>query len=563
MKRTTEAGETMGETIRRATERMTDAFGDFFYDMLSGGSKAFKDFGETVKNLFYRLLADMAAAAMRNPIQILLGLTGVGASGAAQASGGGIFSSLFGGGSSGGGLLSGAGSILNLGSSLIGGLSGGSSALISGFMGGGFGGLASTAGELLSMGAAGIGSAFGAGGSMAGLATGLGAIGSVALPIIGIALLASSLLGGKKKPKMTFANMSNDSWAGFSGWEKGVSASSPFGIMGLTNQGTKNVKVDAAELQQTLDSMAQLDQAFAASMGTEEIERIKRALNNFVVRGKSVNFESILQRRLSIIISTSDLLWKNLLSGGDPSQQATSFGALRSIQKWTQTPAAFDTSAARTQRELFDESTRQLREFAKTVGSNVEAQVQLAQVLEQRAAAEQQYLSQFAQLRTTLNQQLNATRESIQLTGLSGQETYDYYKRQVNEWYTPQLDAMTDPEKILELVGKINAATGAAWSALGSDPAAQLAKKAEFLGYLQELEVRASRKIDMVEEQARSEAAELRAVVADTMNNLNGAANNLSVAAANIAASSVSLTQASGMVSSSIYNAETNLPFYG
>jgi hypothetical protein len=188
------------EVVEDAARGMRGAFSSFFESLLTDGTKAFKNFGETVKRLFIKLLADLMSAALANPIQILLGISTAGASGAAAASAGSLATG--GAASAGGGLLG------NLGTSLLGGITGFSSALYgglgalgAGLLEGGLTGLAAggatasagllgTAGNLLSFGSAGITS-----GTLSGLAAGLGAVTSVALPVLAVAAAIAGLAG--------------------------------------------------------------------------------------------------------------------------------------------------------------------------------------------------------------------------------------------------------------------------------------------------------------------------------------------------------------------------------
>jgi tape measure domain-containing protein len=70
------AGSIYTTVMERAAERLTDAFGDFFAFVFSKGMDSFKDLADSIKNLFFRLLGDLAAAALANPIKVMLGISG-------------------------------------------------------------------------------------------------------------------------------------------------------------------------------------------------------------------------------------------------------------------------------------------------------------------------------------------------------------------------------------------------------------------------------------------------------------------------------------------------------
>jgi len=126
----TEFADALDRQVIGAVDGVADAFSDF----LAGGLKDFKDFVGSIKDMFIRLLADMAAMALKQRIIIPIATgmaAGFGSSAAAQtmASGTGSFAS---------GTI---GSMLAGGASALGS---GFMAGVQGFMGGGFGGYMNT-----------------------------------------------------------------------------------------------------------------------------------------------------------------------------------------------------------------------------------------------------------------------------------------------------------------------------------------------------------------------------------------------------------------------------------
>ncbi|MBT8124848.1 MAG: tape measure protein, partial [Gammaproteobacteria bacterium] len=189
--------EVMEDTIRS----VRGAWSDFFYDVFQGeGIDSFKDFVDRIKDLFLRLIADLAAAwVTRN---IFGGLLGIG--GGSIFTGGGILGGAAGGGGGGllGGLLGGAaGTSSGAGGAAVGGVAiagaAGGAATVFPYVsatgtgvGGAIGGTALTAGGATVTSGAGGATAAGAG-AFSGAAA--------ALPYVGIAALAFSILssGGK------------------------------------------------------------------------------------------------------------------------------------------------------------------------------------------------------------------------------------------------------------------------------------------------------------------------------------------------------------------------------
>ena len=262
------------EVVEDAARGMRSAFSSFFESLLTDGTKAFKNFGDMIKKLFIKLLADLMSAALANPIQILLGVTGSAASGAAAASAGSLATG--GAASAGGGLLG------NLGTSLLGGITGFSSALYGGLgalgtaaLGGAPAGLLGTAGNLLSFGSAGITS-----GSLAGLASGLGAVASVALPVIGIAAAIAGLAGlfKDKNPDEQWFRLVSGTRYGVDATKAPISsANTAFGAVGIS--GHEDLAGDGrAFAAQVTETIVAIDQQIAASFTQAQIDAAKAAL---------------------------------------------------------------------------------------------------------------------------------------------------------------------------------------------------------------------------------------------------------------------------------------------
>lgn len=163
------AAKDLADTFKSGLTSAIEGVGQAFGDLFTGGIDSFKDFAQRIWGGFRKLLSDMIATAVANPIKISMGLlTGTGAYAGVPGGpvGGGMLSGLMGGM---GGLFRGVGQGL---SSVVGGL-----------FSGGIGGAASA-----------IGQAFGGIGSgITGIGTAIGA----ALPVVGLAAAAFSLFRSK------------------------------------------------------------------------------------------------------------------------------------------------------------------------------------------------------------------------------------------------------------------------------------------------------------------------------------------------------------------------------
>lgn len=155
--------DTFGNGLASAVDSVASAFSDF----MLRGLRDFRSFASSILDTFKRMIAQMIATAIANPIKIALGFGGSIAGTAASA---------------GTGLLGSAGGMLGGLGAFAGGIGSGLSVVGSGFMAGGFGGAATA-----TMGA--ISGGLGAGGAI-GFGTALGA----AIPVIGAVALAFGAL---------------------------------------------------------------------------------------------------------------------------------------------------------------------------------------------------------------------------------------------------------------------------------------------------------------------------------------------------------------------------------
>jgi len=173
-------GRELGGALLRGIDSVSNAFGDF----VARGFRDFRGFAQAVLDTFRNLLSQMIAMAVRNRIMIGLGISGGGVAAVGKSiagvggGGGGLLGGLFGGG---GGIL---GSFGNAGGIFgMGGLGGGA-----GLLGGLGNALSGGLGNIFSIGA----NAAAAGGGI------LASIGA-ALPVLGIAAAAFSLLRTRTK----------------------------------------------------------------------------------------------------------------------------------------------------------------------------------------------------------------------------------------------------------------------------------------------------------------------------------------------------------------------------
>ena len=323
-----------------ASKRLDNTFADMWRGLLEGTESTF----DTIKSLFYDLLAELAHAAITRPILLSAGLLsaptaataggGSGAvsgavAGAAQAAGGGA-----GGTGGGGGLLNLAGAGGMLGGNSLGTWLEGVGFKYSPFStvtaeapGGLLGGAANYSN--MAYGAAGLLGGLGAGAlyknkGYSSVGGGLGAMGGMALgasygsfggpigAVIGSALggLVGSLFGGKKKKKPRATLGSGDI-----SYEDSVSEEGAFGQVGFSEVGTR--RLDAGDFRETFRSITALDDVIAGLVGDSVTDQIRAGISGWRSTtdkvGKSgVDFDRLITERYGriaeLLAQTGDVI---------------------------------------------------------------------------------------------------------------------------------------------------------------------------------------------------------------------------------------------------------------
>jgi|GEM_PF-4380588 len=316
--------EAQAEAFRRpfenALDGVQDAGVDMFEDIFSGGVNSAKDFGRTLKDLFIRLSAELAALLVFRPVLSGIGLAG--ASGAANA--GGLSSFFNGGGSSGGGFSIGnAASIpFNLaGDALryLGGLAGDA-----GFVG---------TQRLLSSGVANLNNAnpftsglagfagnFGANalfgndrGVGANIGGTLGAIAGAALPIPIVGPAIGSFLGnaigglfggGEPSPPKFHVRGSANPFSAGTDNQGNARTVEGFGALGGLQFSAQHIADDNSflENQPFIDSVVALDNQIAGMLSDRALELARSAAESFTFDSEgSVDIGSVLRNRAQVI----------------------------------------------------------------------------------------------------------------------------------------------------------------------------------------------------------------------------------------------------------------------
>ena len=522
----TDAAKTAEQTAKQqadAYEQLGDSIqtnlSDAFYQVFSQGASSIKDLFNQIKSWFIRLLADLAAAALRQPIMLALGVSGPGAlaSGVANAATGGGGGGLFGNGAGllGGGygsILTGLGGILGAGSGFGLGLSAAGAAFTDfGLLGG-------------------IGASFGNGMSLlasGSVMAGIGATLAAAVPIIGAVLAIVSLFRKESVPKATGKIQLNPDDLGYDILQNsGKHGATPEPLMKALEafQESYVETIDALDLgmEALVIEFHQRKDKFHALVGpiddptaffTEDVDiedqaAVADAINQTLLAALAQSDTSEASEALAAFLDSVTLDGiKNLEQGqaqqiiewmlnlGDAADVAAGnlpylADAIRGLgsqgveipelQTFTDSliaiGVALDTTPFETYEEAVANSNKsmltQLGEaqgdimemIAEFDGSADSTQLLAQSVLAYKDAATQA-AAIIAQMQEAISSAVDSSVERIKLDTMSQEERYTYFLSQADAMKQALAEA-TDPEQIAQLFDQFQRYTEAAWQTL-------------------------------------------------------------------------------------------------
>ena len=514
--------------FQKVWENAVSSVDNIFRDLWRGAFSGAKDFGQSLKEWFTNLLAELAHAALTRPIVLSLGASL--AAGPGQALAGGATAP------------GGAGSLLgNLGSVVGGGsiLAGVGSWLAGTGVAAGSGFLSGVAGGLINAGTLGIGgtlSTIGAGltsGTLAGFGAALGAAAPFLLPL---ALLAGAGSFHDKESPTKFHLSAEQTFMQKSGADRAplgaislspsgkyVRVNTAFGAMGLGVQHAgkegQMSNEDARRLAQETGALFQrfaaLDATLADLIGPDGLARVQTAMGDFAkdLASEKLDLKGWLQARYDTVFGAvggqMESIYRAMTTvsaDADMSEivgQVTAF--FSTLDTYRHAFADYEEQvrqAGLTQTEVMAEFTRGLYEQIAAYDGSIDANRQLTAGLQQRYQMELKYLAQIDAAQRSVTATLGQSIEAIRLSQMTDKQRYDYQKRQA-EALASALADMTDPARITETVNEINRLTMAAWNSLADAQKAQVA--GGFEQFLSAVEERANAQLDKARESLRAE----------------------------------------------------------
>lgn len=440
--------ERAAATWERAAQDIEKSLTDSLFRAFEGGKGFGRNLRDTLVNTFKTMVLQPTIKAIVAPVAGALAGVLPQASLASQAAS----------------AASGGGGLLNLGSAVSSVVSPGA---ISYAVGEGVAALASTLG------------------ASTGVATGIGAFAASAIPIIGIVGALASLFGKSKKPQYKLTTTSGD----ISTLEDGVGAASPFGNIGLSNSGSKNIK--ASEFQEYLDGVAELDAAIAASLQPDKIKAIAAALDGFT-SSKNADSAEYLQARLAIIAGEVDATLGQIVESwqGTSAALAETVPALVALHEYagrdTMTVATEQLAvSSRTLMQQWQNQGASMRTLLASYDGGIEATRELATLTQSRYAIELQLAQQIHTALASTQAMFASTIEEMRYSVLDQAGKYDFLRQKSAE-LEDALKSAVDPTTIDSLATKLNETAKNAWQLLGEEE--RKVKLAEYETYLNEID---------------------------------------------------------------------------
>lgn len=533
-----------------------EAWGAMF-DSTKGGWQGMLD---SLKASFKKMLVEYVYSAFAKPIflNFVAGMFGQQAPGSLTGMSGtnNFLSSLFSGGSGGGFSLDNVSSMWNAASNWW---SGGSAAEMPGYASemwgasagpgyaaesgaaGGFGSMASTAGYGLAGGVGGylVAKGYGAGNRGVQNATNYGALGASAGSAFGpIGAVAGwalgTIIGISTDPdpdamrKGSFGTVKN---------QPGTSAdwtrTSALGTFGLSDTHWFSGKEMGDQLNAFLDQIKGMDNAIAASLKPEEVEKLKARLDAFV---KSYEFGmehmditglgDIVKDRLKVITDEVAPELSKFVDAftGDANDLVTAvegYLQLRNAQDFKAGDVAtqFEDQQKQADSQMesyqaqkgalddlissYDGSAQSTTDLVTSLGAFQQATVAMIVAIDQAAAA--------------MHAMFEDTAKSIRMSTMTPEEKYAYLQQETQDLYA-QLATETDPAKIQQLSQRINNDINEAWGLLSDDQ--KKALQADFLTRLDALDEAVANKMTALRDVVAGDSDSVMTAVTDKLHDV-------------------------------------------
>ena len=518
----------MAKAYQQAANDIQHSWVGMWEGVLSGNMDSFKDFANSLKKIFLRMLAEMAAYASQGILVPIIGLagglaglggglSGLGGTGGMGGTGG------IGGMMSGMSALSGLGGMLGLTGGLFGGFGGGMALGTSLIANGGFFGSMGTA-----LGAAG---SFAGSGGLGGLMSAIGTVAPYLAAIAAVVAVIYSLTRKTPHPSSIataggFINSENG--PDYPGKGGGVAGAS--GLIYGYDWGHTDPK-DAEALR---DAFLQIDAALKALIPTADLAGVKLGEYGYTAEG----FVAALHGYVDSMEEATAWFIKDwvqaaadmgavsqtistILMGMEGEAEAIIKGlaALLQLEAFTKSDLAGDAqkvldAAQQTALEKLASQRTALEELAAAFdGSSAKAQ-ELAAASAALYQSELEMIIAIEQAAREITALFESTMEGIRTDLMTPDQKQEYYQDQITQAWQALLNA-TDPADIAQAAEDLNRAYNQFWDTLSEQEKGQFQQ--EILARLQEAERIAAEKLAEVQQQIIEQHEQTAQIIADAL----------------------------------------------
>ena len=292
------------------------------------------------------------------------------------------------------------------------------------------------------------------------------------------------------------------------GWEDRVSVTSAFGVLGISDLGSKDI--DAQQFQPQLESIAEMDDALAEAFGPEQTARVREAIAGWT-RGdrKADEFSEIMRERAIMIFEHIDHKWSDIaLAVNNTSEEIFErMIILKNLDDLFNTDPIEGFEAAmeranRTMRERLYDNANAVGDLAAVFDGSTESLRSMGEAVRSHYEMELTYIARLADAQTLVTDTLASSIENIQLSVMDTATQYEYFTDQA-EALAASIATMTDAEDIEDAVARLNELTNRSYGLLGEEQ--QQDVSGEFVDFLEGVMETANNRLGELREEATTD----------------------------------------------------------
>jgi hypothetical protein len=372
-----------------------------------------------------------------------------------------------------------------------------------------------------------IGGFFGAG---EGMMASLGSLGSTigaAMPYIGAAMLAISVIKGLQKPSLPQAALS----FGGGAMEDNVSVTGAFGRLGFDDSRTKYFSGEAGKA--ALNVINNMLSAVSSAFSPERVAEITKRLQGHTFSGMkgtdilSSDLPAMLKEVFGVVFEDIGGVWQEKIASfsGTTEEFVALIGQFvqyTDLLKEVDFAALAEDAAPKTMMEAYQAQRGALNEYIAGMDDSAESMAGLTQGMGAFQQATVQMILAIDAAASAIHEMFMSTAESIRMSVMTTEEQYNYLQQSTEELWK-QLESSTDPAEIQRLAEQINRNITQAWGLLTEEQRAELAP--DFLKQIERIDATVAERMSALREVVIEDADTMMETVANRLEAIFGTAS--------------------------------------